>query len=646
VAVAAPAPDLAAVADAIGRVATRLAQMRAGQAASGGPVSVPAIDPAGRLARLAQRAALDDAATQLLRALAAAESDALAYRDLQKLGGTPTDARGGIEVGALVTLSSYLGVEPQAALAALTPEAPLTARGLVVALRDDGPLIGRRVGLAPRVLAYLRGPIDDEPRDVPLRLEPAIPLGLVVAAAGVVDRAQRLWPGPRALWLSGVRGVGKRTLLAALAASRGERVAVIDYRDTVGRPRAELAALLWREALLLEAWIVIANVAEATGDPQRTSILLYEALVAAGVPAVFTSIGAPTLGDFDNPPTALEIPMPDGKTRVALWMRELADVPYLEEVAARYRLPPGRVVRVSAAARELGRREARAVMPIDVTRSVSAEVAQKVTVLGTKIDDAQGWDDVVLPEQTLDSVKEIIARARNRHRVLHDWGFERKLAKGLGLSALFSGPPGTGKTMIAGIIARELALELYQIDLSRVVSKYVGETEKNLAEVFEAADWGNVLLLFDEADALFSKRTDVKSSNDRFSNMEINYLLQRLERFEGVSILTTNLEGSIDQAFKRRLSFRVQFPMPDAVERETLWRRMVPKEAVLEAPLDFATLATKYEFTGGNIRNAMLRAAFLAASEDRGITTEHVHRAVVLEYHDAGQIAIGGKLNQ
>ena len=184
----------------------------------------------------------------------------------------------------------------------------------------------------------------------------------------------------------------------------------------------------------------------------------------------------------------------------------------------------------------------------------------------------------------------------------------------MGLSALFSGPPGTGKTMVAGLIARELTLELYQIDLSRVVSKYVGETEKNLAEVFDAADWGNVLLLFDEADALFSRRTDVKSSNDRFANMEINYLLQRLERFEGVSILTTNLEGSIDTAFKRRLSFRVGFPMPDAAEREVLWKRMVPSEAPVEA-LDVAALAQAYEFTGGNIRNTMLRAAYLAASK-------------------------------
>ncbi|MCE9579678.1 MAG: ATP-binding protein, partial [Deltaproteobacteria bacterium] len=379
--------------------------------------------------------------------------------------------------------------------------------------------------------------------------------------------------------------------------------------------------------------------------PARAAVGLYEALIAAQAPVAFTSIPVPTLGDFESAPAVVELRLPDGKTRVALWTRELPEVARLDEAAARYRLPPGRVIRVASAARDQARLDERAPTPLDVTRAVSAEVAQKVAVLGTRIDDAQTWDDVVLPAATMGAVQEIVSRARHRHRVLHEWGFERKLAKGLGLSALFAGPPGTGKTMVAGLIARELALELYQIDLSRVVSKYVGETEKNLAEVFDAADWGNVLLLFDEADALFSRRTDVKSSNDRFANMEINYLLQRLERFEGVSILTTNLEGSIDTAFKRRLSFRVGFPMPDASEREVLWRRMVPTEAPI-VDLDVAALAQAYEFTGGNIRNAMLRAAYLAASEGAVITTDHVHRAVTLEYHDAGQLSIGGKLHQ
>jgi SpoVK/Ycf46/Vps4 family AAA+-type ATPase len=309
-------------------------------------------------------------------------------------------------------------------------------------------------------------------------------------------------------------------------------------------------------------------------------------------------------------------------------------------------LPPGRIVRAAAAARETAAAAEREVSLLDVTQAVSAEIAQKVTTLGTRIEATQPWDDLVLPPATLDAMREIVSRAHRRHQVLHDWGFERKLTKGLGLSALFSGPPGTGKTMVAGIIARELSLDLYQIDLSRVVSKYIGETEKNLAEVFDGADWGNVLLLFDEADALFSKRTDVKSSNDRFSNMEVNYLLSRLERFEGVAILTTNLATSIDPAFKRRFTFRVEFATPDAAERAVLWQRMLPPEADLDEWLDYQALADEYELTGGNIRNALLRAAFLAAGEQRGITMSHVVRAVALEYRDAGQISIGGRLNQ
>jgi SpoVK/Ycf46/Vps4 family AAA+-type ATPase len=200
--------------------------------------------------------------------------------------------------------------------------------------------------------------------------------------------------------------------------------------------------------------------------------------------------------------------------------------------------------------------------------------------------------------------------------------------------------------MVAGLIARELGLELYQIDLSRVLSKWIGETEKNLGRVFDAAEGANVMLLFDEADSLFSKRTEVKSSNDRHSNAEINYLLQRIERFEGVCILTTNLESSMDPAFRRRLAFRVEFPMPDDAERAELWRRMVPSAAALEDGIDFDELAASYELAGGNIRNALLRAAFLAASAGSAITMGILERAVKLEYRDAGKLATTGAIHR
>src|SRR5258705_12257683 len=212
-----------------------------------------------------------------------------------------------------------------------------------------------------------------------------------------------------------------------------------------------------------------------------------------------------------------------------------------------------------------------------------------------------------------------------------------------GLSALFYGPPGTGKSMVAGLIARELGLELYRVDLARIVSKGLGETEKNLAEVFDAAEDGQVVILFDEADSLFAKRTEVKSSVDRYANLEVNYLLQRLDTFEGVAILTTNLEGSIDQAFKRRMSMRLYFPFPDEDQRTQLWATHVPPNVPRAGGLDFAELARRYPLSGGYIRNSPLRAAFLAAQERRPLCQDHLVRPVQLEYRELGKLSSSGR---
>jgi SpoVK/Ycf46/Vps4 family AAA+-type ATPase len=199
--------------------------------------------------------------------------------------------------------------------------------------------------------------------------------------------------------------------------------------------------------------------------------------------------------------------------------------------------------------------------------------------------------------------------------------------------------------MVAGLIARELGLELYQIDLSRVLSKWIGETEKNLAKVFDAAETGHVVLLFDEADALMGKRTaDVKSSNDRYANIETNYILQRLEQFHGVAILTSNLESSIDPALSRRLSFELRFPFPDEEQRAEIWRRMLPAELPVEGEIDFMKLATRFELAGGHIRNIVLRAAYLAAADDTALTEAHLLRAAEYEYRDHGMLIARGRL--
>jgi SpoVK/Ycf46/Vps4 family AAA+-type ATPase len=213
-----------------------------------------------------------------------------------------------------------------------------------------------------------------------------------------------------------------------------------------------------------------------------------------------------------------------------------------------------------------------------------------------------------------------------------------------GLTALFYGPPGTGKSMVAGLIARELGLELYRVDLARVVSKWIGETEKNLAEVFDAAEDGQVVVLFDEADSLFAKRTDVKSSVDRYANLEVNYLLQRLDTFEGICILTTNLEGSIDPAFKRRMSLRLQFPFPDEETRIRLWSAHIPPEVPVQGDFNFTELARRFPISGGYIRNSALRAAFLAAQEGLPLGQSHLLRAITLEYRELGKLSTSGRM--
>jgi SpoVK/Ycf46/Vps4 family AAA+-type ATPase len=231
----------------------------------------------------------------------------------------------------------------------------------------------------------------------------------------------------------------------------------------------------------------------------------------------------------------------------------------------------------------------------------------------------------VLPERELRTLGELALHVRHRMLVQERWGFAAKSGRGLGVSALFAGPSGTGKTMAAEVLAGDLRLDLYRIDLSAVVSKYIGETEKNLAQVFAAAEQGGAILLFDEADALFGKRSEVRDSHDRYANIEVGYLLQRMEAYRGLAILTTNLKGALDPAFLRRLRFVVQFPRPDASARRDIWRQIFPEQTPLDA-LDADALA-RLDVTGGAIRNIALRAAFLAADEGAPVGMAHLAEA-------------------
>ncbi|NJR16908.1 MAG: ATP-binding protein, partial [Calothrix sp. CSU_2_0] len=250
--------------------------------------------------------------------------------------------------------------------------------------------------------------------------------------------------------------------------------------------------------------------------------------------------------------------------------------------------------------------------------------------LAQRIEPGASWEDLVLPETQKQILIDVAAHVRQRGKVYETWGFGGKSARGLGISALFAGASGTGKTLAAEVLANTLKLDLYRIDLSSVVSKYIGETEKNLRQVFDAAEQGGVILLFDEADALFGKRSEVKDARDRYANIEVSYLLQRMECYPGLAILTTNLKSAIDTAFMRRIRFVVQFPFPDAVQRAEIWRRIFPSDTPTQ-DLDAVQLA-RLSVAGGNIRNIALNAAFLAADAGEAVQMKHLLRAAQSEY--------------
>ncbi|NMG11601.1 ATP-binding protein, partial [Brasilonema sp. UFV-L1] len=257
-------------------------------------------------------------------------------------------------------------------------------------------------------------------------------------------------------------------------------------------------------------------------------------------------------------------------------------------------------------------------------------VRPRLNDLAQRIVPKATWHDLVLPEAQCQILHDIAAQLRQRVKVYETWEFALRSANGLGISALFAGASGTGKTMAAEVLAQEFCLDLYRIDLSQVVSKYIGETEKNLRRVFDAAETGGAILLFDEADALFGKRSEVKDSHDRYANIEVSYLLQRMEAYRGLAILTTNLKNAIDTAFLRRIRFVVQFPFPDFTQRQEIWRRIFPAKMPIEG-VDVNKLA-KLNVTGGNIRNIALNAAFLAADAGEAVQMKHLLRAAQSEY--------------
>lgn len=613
------------------------------------PAASPAPPAAGddsRARTLAERLRITDDELDLVWTVVARAVDPRVVAHLRGVFGA--DARLGISLAQHVALHQLPPARSRALLAVLDRRHPLRRHAILVPAADEPCDVATPWLAPPRLWSYLRGHdlIDAAVAAVGGNVAAPAHPELSPAQREVVTRL-RGWlrsTDDATIVLDGALGGGRRAAAALAAAPRP--VVAIDFARIAPRRAEAILAALRREVLLQDAVPVLANLDELWSrlPPGDDTLLAISAAIDAMVGPLVVTTSTPGI-DLHATRTVLRVrwPLPDADTRRALWARAAGGLTddQLDLVAVRYEMGAGGIV---AAARSAAHRaEYRGQLDAgfdDLVAGVQDNIAERLGELARRVEVRQDWSELTLPPETSDDVRALIGRIRHAHFVLDRWGFRRKLARGSGVAALFSGPPGTGKTMVAGLIARELQLELYQVDLSRIVSKWVGETEKQLARVFEAAEAGHALLLFDEADALFAKRSaEVKSAVDRYANLEVNYLLQRVESFGGVVVLTTNLDTSIDPALRRRLASHIVFAVPEHDERRQLWERMLATGAPVASDVDLDELAAEFaDMTGANIRNAVLAAAFLAAEEGCILDSGHLHRAARGEYRAMGRV--------
>lgn len=520
-------------------------------------------------------------------------------------------------------------------LASAFAAAPDEAIAVRAALRSDAPLIqhgivtprGDTLRVDARIPAYLLGDlrIDERIADA-VYVVRRPPAQFATAAASRLARALDT-AGP--IIVSGPARAGKTTAAVAAIVTGGRPALVADLDALEGRP--DLLALLAREARLLRARLVLR--ASAWDQPSRAVRALFEGgaiVVARDASALARELaGARTI----------EIALPSPAEQEAMWCAALGDA--AEGVSARYPLPAGDIVLAASTARAAAHLEQRDVTTADALAAARGRLRHRIGEVAELVATELTWSDLVLAPDLEASVRELVTTIRHRDRVMSDWGFSRLLPYGRSVTALLSGPPGTGKTMVATLLGKELGLEVFRVDLSKVVSKFIGETEKNLARVFDEARQCHAILLFDEADSLFARRTEVRSSNDRFANAEVNFLLQRIEAHDGIVLLTTNAATSIDRAFLRRIRFKLEFREPDETERRRLWRAMIPAGAPLAADVDFGALAARFALSGAHIKNAVVRAAFLAIGTDRSaIDHDALERSAEHEWLELGHLGL------
>jgi len=601
-----------------------------------------------RLRALSRRAGLDELDLDLLLIAMAPDLDCRFERLYGYLNNDVTRRRATVALGLELAGASPWSVRSRARL---TADAALLSSGLVVVEEPERPLLTRSIRVPDRVTSHLLG--DDRP-------DPAV-AGVVrspVAATGAesfersVAVASVLRQGVDLLYVKERAGSSAAALAEAALRGAGFAALTVDLEHLGSSDDiTAVAKLAWREALLAGAGLVVGPV-EAVADRGG----------AAAVRALTDSTRADRAQDLGRPPVILHGHRgwePSWSRLVPLVVEAISDTtaeragqwathlgpdapPRIEDsdVATQFMLSADQVARAVESARLQARLDGR---PVDVNHLRAGARAQNgagLERLARRIRPAVGWDDLVLAPTTSRTLHELAGRARKRDLVLDEWGLRPGGGRGRGITVLFAGDSGTGKTMSAEVVAGDLGLDLYTVNLATVVDKYVGETEKNLERIFTEADGVNAVLLFDEADALFGKRSEVRDANDRYANIEVAYLLQRMETFDGIAILATNLRANVDDAFARRLDLVVDFPSPDVELRRALWERCLPAGVPRSGDIDLEFCAQSFELSGGNIRNVAITAAYLAADEGRAVAMADLVRAIQQEYRKLGRLIV------
>jgi len=547
----------------------------------------------------------------------------------------------------LETCADILGADPAGLLRAVAPGAALR-RGRAITVEGDG--LSAALDVPAPALAWLGG---DDALQPPLaglvELYPAdAELGVVLPEAAIAA-LDALVPRlattePLAVVVRGPRGSGRRAAAHRLARALGRPLAVIPIPPLIALENRTRTPLLGQAlaAARLRAAVPLLGDADALYD-ERGEVAPEHGDAIAHAPGLIIAASSGRGGHLElrRPQLGVALPRTELADRETAWRAVLsahAAAGEAAELAARYVIGPGAISDVVA---EAGRYAAAAGRPVDrdaLEASVGRRLSLRLGTYGAVVHRKARFSELILPDDVIDTLRDMIAMVRERSQILERWGYQRHLGISRGVAGLYSGEPGTGKTMAASVVASELGLELVRIDLSAVVSKYVGETEKNLGKIFDEAQDAHAMLLFDEADSLFGKRTELKTAQDRFANLEVNYILQRMESFDGVSVLTTNAESAIDPALQRRLNFRIRFPEPEVDEREQLWRQLLPPQAGLHGGVDFHALAERFDMTGGYIKNAVVRAAVIAARAGRGLTAEDLWIGAHHEYVEMGKV--------